>query len=59
VGDTVTPTSLMESFGIKKYKMNPERWPFDKSMALGKKYGLTEALEIEEWEAGPACHSDS
>jgi hypothetical protein len=49
----------MESFGIKKYKMNPERWPFDKSMALGKKYGLTEALEIEEWEAGPACHSDS
>lgn len=59
VGDKTAPASLMAALGIKNYKMNPERWPFDKSMELGKKYGLIAAAEIEEWNVGPACDSDS
>jgi hypothetical protein len=59
VGEKTTPSSLMASLGIKNYKMNPERWQSDKFLELGKKYGLTSAAEIEEWNAGPACDSDS
>jgi hypothetical protein len=59
VGDKVTPASLMASFGIKDYKMNPKPWAFDRQAALTEKYGMIAAAEIEEWDTGPACTSGS
>ena len=59
VGDKTSPAAVMASLGIKNYKINPERWPFDKAMKLSDKYGLIPSVEIEDWDIGPACVSDS
>jgi hypothetical protein len=59
VGDKATQASLMASFGIKSYKLNPKPWDSDRQLALGKKYGMTAAVEIEDWDTGPACDANT
>lgn len=60
VGDKTTPAELMNAFGVKNYKMNPERPKYDKKkMELVAKYGSMEVAEIEDWDAGAACDDHS
>ena len=59
VGDKTSPAAVMASLGIKNYKINPERWQFDRQLELSKKYGTLPAAEIQEWDIGPACDSHS
>ena len=59
VGDRATPASLMAAFGIKDYKINPQRWPIEKKLQVAEKYGLSAATEIEDSEIGAACDGDS
>jgi len=59
VGDKATPTTLMAAFGIKHFTMSPPGWKSDRKLETAKKYGIISAGEIEDWEIGASCNSDS
>jgi hypothetical protein len=59
VGNKMSPTELMSALGMTQFKDNPSKRSFDQIMPLVKKYGLTAAGDLEDWEIGPYCNNTS
>jgi hypothetical protein len=59
VGNKMTPVEIMTALGVTKYKTNPARASFEKTLPVMQKYGLIAAAELEDWTIGPYCEETS
>jgi hypothetical protein len=62
VGDKATPQQIMSHFGIAKYSVDADR-PTNSAaeeaqLRRAEKVGSMNAVEEEEWKAGPACREE-
>jgi hypothetical protein len=59
VGSKMSPAQIMTALGVTKYKMNPARPSWEKTAPIVKKYGLMMEAELENWDLGPFCETNS
>ena len=45
----------MSAYGVTKYKLNPKLPSFEEQLPNIRKYGISAAAEIRDWDISPHC----